>query len=740
MNSFVGHQGVVRCVAISPDGKLAATGGDDETVKLWNMSDGSLKQDFKRGLTSGAGGISGVGPGPKWTVAFSPTGDRIASSGNSNWIVVRNLQTGEADLLSSGPHATGVTCVAFSPVPNEFLATGDTNAVLYQNQQLNLGSRLLQFTGHTAEVTAAAFVSRGNFLVTSSLDGTLRLWNRGLSLGHQLGDRSSPAGYFDIDISHDCQMAVACEKGGTLEIFDLATTRRIRSFPIDSREARFLPDGRQVIAASNRDPSRLVFCDLATGTSEAVESGHGGVEVSPIQGQGHAIALRPTDICGLAVSPDGKLAATAAADRTIKLWDLKSRTALRTLRGHELAVDAVAFSPDGRTLVSGSDDATARLWDVQSGNELRQFKTHPGPVNCVAFSADGQKAVTGCDDRLVRVWDVFTGRQLLTLHGANFAVTAVSYSADGKLIIAGMRFYGFIEVWDAETGRPLRPIFDGDLQGANLARSLDGNWIAGCSELVPTPRLLYVGRPSHLLALADQLQEAARRIVLDPDDSNALRIHGEWYAICGQFDWAANALFKAEEAGADVSPLLSARCWWQSDGSDRITSLKLAERDYLRAIQRHEASETYLKRCVETVRTEQKEAGTSDHDWFLQKIAPLFAAGQNREAFDACLLRVRLLPRSYEARYCCACSAARSGLKDTAISSLATAIQLGFAEANRMEQDENLGAIRDDPQFKELLAEVKAESSDSIGPSRSRRDRPRGMTGRTGFPELFVIK
>jgi WD40 repeat protein len=81
---------------------------------------------------------------------------------------------------------------------------------------------------------------------------------------------------------------------------------------------------------------------------------------------------------GVAITPDGRLAISASADRVRQVWDIKAaladsgkekRKASRTLTGHIDAVWAVGVTDDGRLAVSGSKDKTVKVWDLAAGGE-----------------------------------------------------------------------------------------------------------------------------------------------------------------------------------------------------------------------------------------------------------------------------------------------------------------------------------------------------------------------------------
>jgi WD40 repeat protein len=196
----------------------------------------------------------------------------------------------------------------------------------------------------------------------------------------------------------------------------------------------------------------------------------------------------------IAFSPDGKSLAALYAGETdrdrkaeglqggVRLFDVATGKATRSVRGHQDMAVCQTFSPDGRLLATGGsqNDNDARLWDVATGKEVRRIETG-GVVLAVAFSPDGKSLASSRGEDRVVLWDVATGKELRAMKGALGSASTLAFSPDGRLLAAagneekeGKRTHA-IRLWDAGSGELQRSWAD---TTTSLAFTPDGRRLA----------------------------------------------------------------------------------------------------------------------------------------------------------------------------------------------------------------------------------------------------------------------
>jgi WD40 repeat protein len=166
------HEQDVRGVVFSRVGGHLATSSGDGEVKLWDVT--RLDKEYLDGKPAPRHTLPARVPGPSLNMAFSPDGKRLAAGGENNSIKVWDVETGNVRQTLPG-HRGDVYTVAFS-LDGRWIASGseDSTVKVWDGRS---GELVHTFRGHTGIVTSVAFGADGRRLISGSRDHTAKVWD-----------------------------------------------------------------------------------------------------------------------------------------------------------------------------------------------------------------------------------------------------------------------------------------------------------------------------------------------------------------------------------------------------------------------------------------------------------------------------------------------------------------------------------------------------------------------------------
>ncbi len=410
----------------SPDGSRLASGGMEDTVRVWEASTGV--QLLKIGGHSG--GVR--------CLAFSPDGKSLASADGDGSLHVRDALTGKDALPRLQTHQKNPTRLAYSPDGAFLLMTWDAPDAPVGRipdsrvsiVDLSTGRISMEFKGHRARDIDV----HGRRVAIGGKE--IHLWDAAKTGGHAtlVPDPGPPA---FLALSPDGKLLAWGTADGTLALWDFAADRKVFHAPrrpSSLAQAPFSPDGKTLASADGPD---VCLWETATGKLLARLKGHGAA------------------VTCLRFSGDGHVLASGGTDHEIRLWDLASRSESCCLRGHAKAVQGLELSADGRVLASMDINGGFRLWGLLegAGEGKESLKLEIPNRRMPGLSPDGKLLAAGFGNAL-KLWDTATGKEASDRSGHEDEVLALAWSADGRTLASGGEDQA-VRVWEASTGKVL---------------------------------------------------------------------------------------------------------------------------------------------------------------------------------------------------------------------------------------------------------------------------------------------
>jgi WD40 repeat protein len=375
-------------IAISPDGKLLATGRFE--LCLWDLTTGKKRTIVTGGLTS---------------MAFAPDGNTLVTGGEDGVVRIWDVATSK-ERRRQDWHRRIVSRIAISPDGKTLMSASEIDGTI-EFSKVDTGEEISRLTLGHADVIA--FSPDGRFIAVGQ-------W------GNEKPDQwypvvrllDAPTGALVLQIrapqrkyisalafSPDSKTLVLARFEDAIQLWNVETGQMLRAMPTGAQRCHGLvisPDGKTLAMRNERTGIRLF--DVATGKELNRREGH------------------QERVSTLDFSPDGKMLASTAFVDDVILWDVGSGRLLRVL-GQDSFVRSAQFLPDGKSLITGGGDNYLRIWDAQSGLEIRKLslkKTNQADerwqVSSMQLTLDGKKVFVqlGGSNSEVACLDVDTGR------------------------------------------------------------------------------------------------------------------------------------------------------------------------------------------------------------------------------------------------------------------------------------------------------------------------------------------
>lgn len=244
LTTYTGQTSEVTGVCWSPivSSRLVASCSEDKSVTIWNATTGAPLRTFAQGAALSV-------------VVWSPNGQYLAFAGDDKTIEVRSIQDGSLVALCTG-HSQPVRGLAWSPDSRRLVsASEDRTAIIWDALS---GTQQAVFTGHTDIIWAAAWAPNGRAVATASWDRSVQLWNP--DSGAPLLSYTATQPVRAVDWSPDSTMLASGGNDNSVQVWQASSGQVLATYRghSDHIEAiQWSPAGQRVASASKDGTAQI---------------------------------------------------------------------------------------------------------------------------------------------------------------------------------------------------------------------------------------------------------------------------------------------------------------------------------------------------------------------------------------------------------------------------------------------------------------------------------------------------
>lgn len=360
------HPDAIAVLTLSPDGTKAITGGNDKTVRVWNLTSGAKEKDY-------------TGPTLAITcIGIARSGATIAAGSADKTLTLWNAADGKS--LHKLPMPALPQSVAFS-ADGQSVFVGLADGAIKQIKLAD-GKEIKTLPAtHKAAVVSLALSVKGELLYSASADKTIQTW--ALPDGTPKAKLDHVGAIVSMTLSKDgAKIAAVGDK--VVKVWNAADAKELGTIKLaaDAKDVALSPDGTRVLIAGADKTARIYELD---GTL---------LETLPHDGAVHGVAY-----------VDAKRVVTGGADKLARLWT----SSLVWQRKHQGPVRFASFTPKGDQIISAGEDKAIKIWNVADAKEAKAI-VHDSAITQASLSADGTKLAVAGADKNVKVLTLADGK------------------------------------------------------------------------------------------------------------------------------------------------------------------------------------------------------------------------------------------------------------------------------------------------------------------------------------------